>query len=511
MSNPSESGSSRPNPAVKKRRRRKRRSKAVALIRSYDKADWKRASGELQKSLPGIGVSLAVHVIVLMIMGWFVIRNHNDRFAPLELGWSTIVDSNDDEPAQNIPPPIVIPSVSMNKDPEQARATLPKETKPKQPPEQQGQPALKLGDVSNSLRFRKQKPDPQDGDGTGAKKGTGREAIAKALRWIAKQQETDGRWRLDGDYADAGTIETDTGATALALLALLGDGHTHVEGDYQTEVKKGLDWLRGIQRENGDFFDILEQGREAHFYSHSQATIAFCEALALTGDETLRLPAERAVRFLEESQNPLLGGWKYRPLNDDGIGDLSVTGWALMALHSARMAEIEVELNTFFVAEQFLNSVQEQPSTAAYYKYRSDFPITEAQRHPMTAEGLLCRQWLGWPKDHPPLRQGVKFLLSERNQPEWKPRRRNVYAWYYTAQVLHNLGGEDWQNWFGTVLPLIVTAQQRAGRDKGSWHPTRPEGAFQERSHDAGRLYLTVMCVLILETPYRHAPLYESE
>ena len=46
------------------------------------------------------------------------------------------------------------------------------------------------------------------------------------------------------------------------------------------------------------------------------------------------------------------------PLDETGIGDLSVTGWALMALHTARMASIEVLPEAFLLASAFLDSVQ---------------------------------------------------------------------------------------------------------------------------------------------------------
>ena len=124
----------------------------------------------------------------------------------------------------------------------------------------------------------------------------------------------------------------------------------------------------------------------------------------------------------------------------------------------------------------------------------------------MTAEGLLCRQWLGWPSDHAPLTEGVEFLLSTPNETLWEADRRNVYAWYYTAQVLHNLGDERWTDWFSRTSQLIVDHQDSAG----SWNPARPKGAFLEWSQGAGRLYFTVMCTLVLETPTRHRPIYAN-
>jgi hypothetical protein len=287
-------------------------------------------------------------------------------------------------------------------------------------------------------------------------------------------------------------------------LALVGDGHTHRGGKHQQVVQRGIDWLRGQQRPNGDLFDIEEEGQEAHFYSHAMGTIALCEVLALTGDESVRPAAEKAVRFLIDSQNPVNGGWKYRPLTETGVGDLSVTGWALMALHSARMARLEVPDSSYAVASRFLDAVQEAPTDASRYRYRPDEPPQSAQRWSMSAEGLLCRQWLGWPRDYPPLLQGVEYLTAVQNEPLWEADRRNVYAWYYTAQVLHNLGGETWDDWFGKTSDLIIRRQDTAG----SWNPERPKGAFLEWSHGGGRLYFTVMCTLILETPTRHRAIY---
>ena len=127
----------------------------------------------------------------------------------------------------------------------------------------------------------------------------------------------------------------------------------------------------------------------------------------------------------------------------------------------------------------------------------------------------MCRQWLGWPREHPALESGSRFLLGEKHRPRWDGGRRNVYAWYYTAQVLHNMGGEDWETWYREVRDEIVSHQARTGSVRkgadvrGSWHPADPRGQSAEKADIAGRLYLSAMCVLILETPYRHVSVYE--
>jgi hypothetical protein len=136
--------------------------------------------------------------------------------------------------------------------------------------------------------------------------------------------------------------------------------------------------------------------------------------------------------------------------------------------------------------------------------------VDREQRVSMTASGLLARQWLGWPRKFGPHKTGAQFLLSEDARPDWNNGRRNVYAWYYQAQVLHNLGGAEWREWFARVQDILVENQQTTGKEAGSWHPTKPPGSNHEWSAVVGRLYVTVMCTLILETPIRHAPLYEE-
>jgi hypothetical protein len=340
------------------------------------------------------------------------------------------------------------------------------------------------------------------------------QAISQGLSWLARQQQSPGNWRLHTGYPDASEwpdIKTDTGATALALLAFLGHGQTHQQAkDKATEevVQKGLDWLMGVQSQNGngDFHDLsAEQGRNPAFYAHSQATIVMCEAYALTKDRKLYEAAARGVEYLLNSQQPNQGGWKYHPLDAKSVGDLSVTGWALMALHSARAAGINVPDEPFQRASKFLDSVQDD--NGSRYRYQpTGWQVSRA----MTGEGLLCRQFLGWPRNQPQLREGVEYLLDEKYQPTWSEGRRNVYEWYYVGHVLHNMNEEEWTDWYNLAQKEIIENQIKVGSGdyRGSWNPHKPQGAPYELADKAGRLYITAMSLLILEMPVRHQPIY---
>jgi hypothetical protein len=67
---------------------------------------------------------------------------------------------------------------------------------------------------------------------------------------------------------------------------------------------------------------------------------------------------ERAVKFLCKAQNPKSGGWRYQPHPSlQHAGDLSVTGWVIMALRSAEIAGVLVPQDNLKSARAFLDTV----------------------------------------------------------------------------------------------------------------------------------------------------------
>ena len=129
-------------------------------------------------------------------------------------------------------------------------------------------------------------------------------------------------------------VDSDAGLTGLSLLAFQGAGETHTgDGPYAPVVRKALSWLIRTQRSDGD---LRENGR---IYCHSMATLALCEAWAMTRDERLREPAQKAVDYLARAQHSESGSWRYAP---GEFGDTSVFGWAVLALHSAQIGRAHV-------------------------------------------------------------------------------------------------------------------------------------------------------------------------
>lgn len=319
--------------------------------------------------------------------------------------------------------------------------------------------------------------------------GTARteEAVRLALEWLKRQQQSDGSWRLDGPYPDGASDENRVAATAMALLAFQGAGYTHQGGEFQTVVQRGMTALLKMQDRDGNFF---HRGPQHHrLYSQAMATIAVCELYGMTQDAKLLHPAELALQYCINAQAPE-GGWRYQPRVDS---DTSVTGWFAMALQSGRMAGLTVPSFVLDNISKYLDSAQVDDGSRYAYQPGG------GPRLSMTAEALLCRQYLGWSRDDPRMRRGASELLA--NPISWE--RPNVYYWYYATQVLHHLGGQEWFTWNNVMRERLPEQQIRSGPQTGSWAPTAD--AFDRQG---GRLYVTCLCTFMLEVYYRHLPIY---
>jgi len=315
-------------------------------------------------------------------------------------------------------------------------------------------------------------------------------SVRLGLEWLKKYQDANGSWSLTGRYSNGSGIENRCAATAMALIAFQGAGHTHKEGDFKKEVAKGWKALLALQDRDGLFYH--EGLSHQQLYAQAQATIAICELYGMTKDQTYKKPAQLAVDYAVKSQAPE-GGWRYTPGQDS---DTSVTGWFVIALQSAMMAGLEVPSPTLEKISKFLDSVQSENGTR--YAYRPGSGSTET----MTAEALLCRQYLNWKHDDPRLADGVKYLLN--NPIRWDFDNTNVYYWYYATQVLHHMEGAAWKEWNNTMREVIPKVQEKTGAEAGSWTPSQDRWG----SH-GGRLYETCLCIYMLEVYYRHLPIYK--
>lgn len=319
-------------------------------------------------------------------------------------------------------------------------------------------------------------------------------AVGKALQWIVDHQLPDGGWSFDlaacpgcgGKCSHSGVSKAKDrcGATAMALLPLLGRGYTHKEGKYKAAVERGVAYLsRVANAEQGKLY--RESGT---LYSQGLGTAALCECYALTKDRRLHAPAQSAAAFLMAAQDPNGGGWRYAPRQP---GDTSATGWQVVALKTATVAGINVNPLTLRKAGQFLDSVSS--ANGSRYGYTDNSRSSPG----LTAVGLLCRLHLGWKKDHPAIRDGVEYLATTGPTVD-------LYYDYYVTQVMRHVEGNAWVEWNTKMKKLLLQAQSKEGHEAGSWYADVGGGHGADA---AGRLYCTSLATLILEAYYRTIPL----
>jgi hypothetical protein len=327
-------------------------------------------------------------------------------------------------------------------------------------------------------------------------------AVAAALSWFARHQNSDGSWSIDG-YArhckdrtckGEGTVNSPTAATAMALLPFLAAGQTHqTKGPYQKAIHNGLFWLVKNQRGDGN----LASRSAAAMYSHGLASIALCEAYGISKDKQIGAAAQRAIDYIESAQDREGGGWRYSPGQP---GDTSVVGWQVMALKSGQMAGLNVSSSVLEGARAFLKSTA-KGAKGGQFSYMPESNPSAA----MSSVGLLCTQYLGASRNHPAISDGMVYLM--RNLP--KPERRNTYYWYYATQVMHNLPGPEWDAWNRQMRRTLIESQIKEGCAAGSWDPQSPTS--DSHADAGGRIMTTSLSTLTLEVYYRYLPLYQID
>ena len=325
-------------------------------------------------------------------------------------------------------------------------------------------------------------------------------AVNAGLLWLVKAQERDGRWNCQrwngGDH--------DVGMTGLALLAFLGAGFTHTKGRYKTTVAKGLQWLAANQKPNGSF-------PYRTFYEMGIAAMAVSEAYGLTRSPKVGRMAQKAVDFIVKTQ-PDHGGFRYQGAVAKNEGDMSVTGWQVMAIKSAICSELRVPEQAVERTRIYLKN-----SAAGYGKSKYTVGAGGPGSPAIWAIGVLCRQFIGGDYDAD-IRAGCDALLTHAKGGGGGARKGrdilvgDLYYTYYSVLAMYQMGGEYWTQWNALFRAPLVKAQVHKRFDaqgrfvRGSWNPENHHWGKR-----GGRVYSTAMAILSLEVYYRFLPVYKAQ
>ena len=384
-------------------------------------------------------------------------------------------------------------------------------------------------------------------------------AIERGLLWLARHQAANGAWSFEHPHCidpfgrpsqqclcrTKGYIERHTKAsTSIALLPFLGAGNTHLDGPYKEVVYRGLEQLKTIldielkelHPDNPDFVSTFS----GDLYGYGITALVMAEAFGMTGDPDLERYVNALTVFLARHQHPL-GGWRYE-LGQPG--DITVTGWQVVALKSSQLAGAAVHSDIFRQADKFLDSLTPPAPLSrrgraqvvankigglnrdpTRYHYLASF-ANSTTREPgecTSAVGLLCRLYTGWNSNDPRLLQGVNQLLQSNTHPALL-----LYRNFYLAQILLHIDHPAWEQWNRRnrdyLVQMQVTETTRMNQrnpafgsppcEIGSWYLTNPNGTTKNVIRDrhlapAGRLAHTALAILTLEVYYRLLPIYK--
>jgi uncharacterized protein YfaP (DUF2135 family) len=321
-------------------------------------------------------------------------------------------------------------------------------------------------------------------------------AVNAGLEWLARHQAEDGHWgpdclqnhansRCESDpHCQHGGGNFAVAQTGLAILAFQAGGHFHDnQKKFSENVRRGLDWLVRQQQKDGSLYQPHSGVRHRHFmYEHGIGAFALAEANAVgvatrPGASTpYRDATENALRYIQRTQHND-GGWRYTESKAEG-GDISVTGWQVLALKSGKEARLDVSDECVAGVERFLNRCRVDRTGRTGYTASHEF-ISEAT----TGVGMLIDQLFLGHGDSEIVKNGAEFLAKK-------------------ADGFDKSAGFEPALWNNAVRNRLVARQLQGDRcDRGSWTPDSRWG------NQGGRVYSTALAILTLEVYYR----YQSE
>ncbi len=308
-----------------------------------------------------------------------------------------------------------------------------------------------------------------------------RSAIAKALEFIKTQQHQDGSFGRSYQLANS----------ALAGLALLGNGNGYNRGPYGEQVAKVLQYILGRQDKWGYIDD-----NHCRMHGHGYATLFLAEVYGTLPPEyqkRVQRALQKACKVIINSQTKE-GGWGYYPshalaysryLSDEG----SVTITVVQPLRAARNAGINVPKAVINKGIKYIKRCM--TPTGCKYTINS----RSGNSYTLTAAAVSVLNSAGVYKSKE-LEMGLKVMRQRiaAVPVPFNAARRNWYGNMYAVQAMWHAGGKDWESFYPKTYEFLLQSQQGNGAWRGSGY---------------GDVFSTSIGALILEVPLGYLPIFE--
>ena len=344
------------------------------------------------------------------------------------------------------------------------------------------------------------------------------EAVGRGLKFLATEQQDDGSFKTQES--------AQPGVTSLCLMAFLAQGESPADGKYQQQLSKAVDYIVAQQKDNGLIATTAPDGvpiprnvkhfgvGETSVYNHAISALALAEAYGQCNPEQakkLTPVIQKAIAATLEMQKwggkkpHDVGGWRYQgkhfPTDDS---DLSITGWQLMFLRSAKNAGFEVPKESIDSAVKYVeNCFLKDPDRKVHaYLVGRRVAVTRA----MAGSGVLAMAHAGKHDSQDAIGSADWILRHDFSNYDsdtplygaaWLVELYH-YASFVCTQAMFQMGGKYWEQFFPPLVDVLLANQQA----NGSWSSNSREKPF-------GSCYATSLCILSLSVPNQMLPIFQ--
>lgn len=344
-------------------------------------------------------------------------------------------------------------------------------------------------------------------------------SVERGLKFLASQQQADGSFPT----IDMGQ----PGVTSLCVMAFMAHGHMPGNGPYGKHLERAADFVLASQRENGLLSRVGPDGPmisrslvheigEAAAYNHAISSLMLSELYGLNQSQK----SERIKKVVEKSLGTTLEmqGWVKTPKEDQGgwryvstpvygrDSDLSVTGWELMFLRSARNAGFNVPKQSIDDAVGYIRRCYRKDYGT--FVYMLNTRNQDLRSRAMAGAGVLALAHAGF-HDSPESTSSANWLLAYSfddynhveafGQSNW-PIDRYHYSLFNSCQAMYQMGGKYWEQFFPRTVKTLLANQQADGSWPAESHMN--DGQF-------GNSYTTSLVVLSLGAPNQFLPVFQ--
>jgi hypothetical protein len=313
-------------------------------------------------------------------------------------------------------------------------------------------------------------------------------AIERGLAQLAKTQNPNGSWNCGIGYKLNQSYRSDhvgshVGATGIAGMAFLANGHVPGRGKYGAVVSRAVDYLLGRVEQSGY---ITDNG--SRMYSHAFAGLFLGEVYGMTKRTDVKKKLNSIVNLMVAAQKQNNNhAWRYDPVSKDA--DLSLTVCQLQMLRAAMHAGIKVPRSTIEKAQAYVNACmyrRRADDVRFYYQDQGGSRTTYA----LTSAGIVSLYSSGV-YDAKELRPAVNTLWRLKGEQSFGSFSY-FYGHYYGVQAFYQ-DGRYWNQFWPNLRRDIVKQQQSNGGWVDRVDPT----------------YATAMATLILSIPNGYLPIFQ--